>query len=235
MVDPIFEYAHGTQIPGTTSPTSCNCISGGAFVPNGLWPGYDGSYLFGECTCGGIFRIDPAGSLTSANDFASSLGTVVHLTFGPSGSRQALYYTTFNSGGQVRRIDGPLVTGSSQYHTVAPCRLADTRQPNGPFGGPAFTGGEIRTWIAAGSCGIPASAVAVAINLTVTSPTAGGNLTVYPAGSAVPGTSTLNFSAGQTRANNAIVQLGASDGFNVLCSMPGGTAHVLVDVVGYFE
>ena len=33
MVGPVYEYEHGEQIPGTTSPSSCNAITGGAFVP----------------------------------------------------------------------------------------------------------------------------------------------------------------------------------------------------------
>ncbi|MFY9824703.1 MAG: PQQ-dependent sugar dehydrogenase, partial [Thermoanaerobaculia bacterium] len=130
MVDPIFEYAHNATIPGTTSPASCNCISGGAFVPNGLWPGFDGAYLFGDCVCGGIFRLDQSGSAFAASDFAGTgLGTVVHLLFGPFGSTQALYYTTLASGGQVRRISGPAPAATAtKYFTVTPCRLADTRQ-----------------------------------------------------------------------------------------------------------
>ena len=38
--------------------------------------------------------------------FASGLGfsSVVHLEFGPFGATQALYYSTFAGGGQVRRI-----------------------------------------------------------------------------------------------------------------------------------
>ena len=47
LVDPIFNYAHNTTIPGTTV-TGCNAITGGAFVPNGIWPGFDGLYLFLE-------------------------------------------------------------------------------------------------------------------------------------------------------------------------------------------
>jgi glucose/arabinose dehydrogenase len=237
MVDPIFEYAHSTTIPGTTSPASCNCISGGAFVPNGLWPGFDGAYLFGDCTCGGIFRLTQAGSAFSASDFSIGLGTVVHLAFGPSGNSQALYYTTYASGGQVRRISGPApVATATKYFTLTPCRLADTRQPAGPTGGPALAGGATRTFVAAGSCGVPSGATAVAINLTVTSPTAAGSLTVYPAGMTMPATSTLNFSVGQTRANNAVSQLGPTGDLSISCAMPSGsTTEAIVDVVGYFQ
>jgi acetyltransferase-like isoleucine patch superfamily enzyme len=74
MIDPIFEYQHGAVIPGTTSPTSCGAITGGAFVPNGLWPVPDGTYLAADFNCGVIFRMtNPAGTWIAA-DFASNLG-----------------------------------------------------------------------------------------------------------------------------------------------------------------
>ncbi len=105
MIDPLFEYRHGVQVPGTTSPTNCNSITGGAFVPNGLWPGYDGTYLFSDYVCGWIFRLS-AGPPYAAADFATALGSssAVDLQFGPFGSAQALYYTTYAGGGQVRRV-----------------------------------------------------------------------------------------------------------------------------------
>lgn len=235
MVDPIFEYSHGAVIPGTTSPTNCNCISGGAFVPNGLWPGYDGAYLFGDCTCGEMFKVDATGAITSAADFGNGMGTLVHMTFGPSGGRQALYYTTFNSGGQVRRIDGPPSPASTRYNTVPPCRLVDTRQAAGPYGGPALAAGSNRSFVAGGVCGIPTTAKAVALNVTVTAPTATGNFTLYATGTTVPNTSVLNFSTGQTRANNATVSLGTGGALSLFCSMPNGSAHAIIDVAGYFE
>ncbi|MFI5007921.1 MAG: PQQ-dependent sugar dehydrogenase, partial [Solirubrobacterales bacterium] len=106
MVDPVFEYRHGQTIPGTTSGTGCNAITGGAFVPNGLWPGYDGTYLFSDYTCGWVVRLSAAGPPYTAADFATNLGgsSVVTMLFGPAGASQALYYTTYASGGQVRRI-----------------------------------------------------------------------------------------------------------------------------------
>ncbi|HET9229577.1 MAG TPA: PQQ-dependent sugar dehydrogenase, partial [Thermoanaerobaculia bacterium] len=104
-VAPVYDYRHGQTIPGTTSPTNCNSITGGAFVPNGAWPGFDGSYLFGDFVCGEIFKLTFSGSSWSASDFGQSLGGVTTMIFGPHGSGgQALYYTTFANGGEVRRI-----------------------------------------------------------------------------------------------------------------------------------
>jgi hypothetical protein len=86
-----------------------------------------------------------------------------------------------------------------------------------------------------GHCGIPSSAQSVAINLTVTEPTSGGYLTVYPAGSPIPLASTINFGAGQTRANNAVVTLGPSGDIAVACGQPSGTVQFILDVSGFFQ
>jgi hypothetical protein len=95
--------------------------------------------------------------------------------------------------------------------------------------------GESRDFTLAGRCGIPASARAVAVNLTVTGSTGGGNLALYPADQAVPSTSTLNYPAGQTRANNAVAGLSPAGALAVRCRQASGTAHVVLDVNGYFE
>lgn len=105
MVDPIFEYSHSGNVPGTTV-SGCASITGGAFVPNGLWPGYDGAYMFADYVCGAIFKLADSGASGNAANFDTGLGgsSAVALTFGPFGASQALYYTTFAGGGQVRRI-----------------------------------------------------------------------------------------------------------------------------------
>jgi hypothetical protein len=104
VVDPVFDYGRGA-VPGTTA-SGCASITGGAFVPNGIWPAsYDGTYLFADFVCGWIFRLSAGGPYAAA-DFATSLGgsSATSLTFGPHGPTQALYYTTYAAGGQVRRI-----------------------------------------------------------------------------------------------------------------------------------
>lgn len=516
VVDPVFDYGRGA-LPGT-SASGCSSITGGAFVPNGIWPaGYDGAYLFADFVCGWIVRLTGAGPLV-ASDFATSLGnsSATSLTFGPYAGTQALYYTTYAAGGQVRRIayalpgnnppaavasgapltgsvpltvtfsaagssdpdpgatltyfwsfgdgspdqstasltlqhtyasagsftaslrardqalafsapatllvqpgntppvpsiqspaagatfgvgqsitlsgsgsdaqDGvlpparlswsvllhhdthvhpflgpvagsgivftapapedvpaaatsylevqltardlsgatttlsrdllprkvdvtfatspsglgglivngfalaapqvtswegwtlnafapawqaagpyvfsawsngsanPLVTatpaapvtytavyqpatddGPRQLFTVPPCRLLDTRNPAGPRGGPALAAGAERVFDAWGACGIPATARALAVNVTVTGATGQGHLRLWPSDELRAGTSTVNFTAGVTRANNAVLRLSAAGRFSVFCSMASGAADVLVDVAGYFE
>ncbi len=85
-------------------------------------------------------------------------------------------------------------------------------------------------------CGIPSGARSVSVNVTVTEPSASGYLTIYPADGTKPLISDINFSAGQTRANNAALDL-SSDGtgsVNVY-NGSGGTVQVIVDVNGYFQ
>ena len=84
-------------------------------------------------------------------------------------------------------------------------------------------------------CGIPPTARALAVNVTVTAPTGPGHLRLWAADELAPRTSTINFMAGQTRANNAVVKLGAGGSFSVLCGMPSGSTHLIVDVTGYFQ
>jgi len=122
----------------------------------------------------------------------------------------------------------------NSFFSVTPCRLADTRNPDGPYGGPALDGLTARTFIAGGQCGIPPDAIALSFNLTVTQGTAGGDLRVYPAGVAAPLVSVINYAPGQVRANNGIVALGAAADFVVKSDQPSGTVQVILDVNGYF-
>ncbi len=122
-----------------------------------------------------------------------------------------------------------------EFFTIPPCRLIDTRNAAGPQGGPALAAGMDRMFTLAGLCGIPAAAGGVAVNVTVTAPTAAGNLRLYPAGTPLPLVSSINYSAGQTRGNNAIVSLSASGAIAVRCTQASGSTHFILDVSGYFE
>ena len=86
-----------------------------------------------------------------------------------------------------------------------------------------------------GACGIPASAIALAVNITVTQPSSGGSLTLFAAGIANPGTETIDYSAGQTRANNAVVSPNGAGTITVHCIQSSGTVEFILDVNGYFE
>lgn len=123
---------------------------------------------------------------------------------------------------------------ASAFHTLTPCRVFDTRKPNGTYGGPTLFAGQARSWVLRGQCGIPATAKSIAGNLTATGGTAAGSVRLVPGGAPVTGTSTVAFRAGQTRANNVTMPLGPG-GDVVVDGLPSGTVHVVLDVVGWFE
>jgi hypothetical protein len=123
--------------------------------------------------------------------------------------------------------------GPADFHTVAPCRVLDTREGAGPV-----ASGSTFVFPVAGSCGIPAAARAVSLNVTVFAPPASGNVNVFPGDESPPPTSTVNFAAGLTRANHAFLAL-SSDGTGSLAVRPsvtgGAGVQVIVDVDGYFQ
>jgi hypothetical protein len=125
------------------------------------------------------------------------------------------------------------------FQTLPPCRVVDTRSPAGPIGGPVLTTGVQRTFtIAASACGVPASARALSLNITAIDATAGGYIAIYPGDTVFPMTSSINFMAGQNRANNAMASL-SRDGFATLTALAGSNpdleVHLVIDVNGYFE
>jgi hypothetical protein len=125
-------------------------------------------------------------------------------------------------------------TGPTDFYSLTPCRLLDTRLAPGPYGAPAIAPGD-RVVLAAGRCGIPAGAKAVSLNVTAVTPLAAGNLRFFPGDGTAPNASTLNFTTGQTRANNAIVMLASSgSGTFALRNSSTASVHVVIDVNGYF-
>lgn len=120
------------------------------------------------------------------------------------------------------------------FYTLTPCRVLDTRNASGPYGGPALAGNDSRTFTLTGQCGVPSTAKAVSVNVTVTQSTAAGDLKLYASGGTLSVSTAMNYAAGQTRANNAVVALG-SGGVIVQTDQPGGTVQFILDVNGYFQ
>jgi len=127
----------------------------------------------------------------------------------------------------------PAVT---DFYTLPPRRVVDTRLANGPLGGPQLGASAQRVFPVAGSCGIPAAAKAIAANVTAYNPAAAGTFSLYP-GNAFPlGTYALGFTAGANRADGSVLPL-ATDGSGSLGvqNASGGATHLILDVFGYFQ
>ncbi len=121
------------------------------------------------------------------------------------------------------------VAGPSVYHALAAVRALDTRTPGG---GGAFGAGVTRNLKLAGTDGVPTTASAVLVNLTVTDNTAATYVTLFPASDPLPAVSSLVASMGDTVAHLVEVPLGA--GGDISIYNHAGTSHVVVDVEGYY-
>ena len=118
------------------------------------------------------------------------------------------------------------------FYPVTPCRVADTRNPNGPFGGPSLAAGATRNFtVPQSACGIPVTAQAYSLNMTVVPPGALEYLSAWPTGQSQPVVSTLNALQGQIAANAAIVPAGTNGAISVYVSDP---SNVIIDINGYF-
>jgi uncharacterized membrane protein len=159
------------------------------------------------------------------------------------------YFTGMNNNGQIVgytddgggfsiTMDQVIKMGTrlgEEFYTLPPCRVVDTRLAPSALGGPALQAGEKRTLDTAGVCGIPSTAAAVVMNVTVV-PTAAGFLTLGPSDQALPNTSAINFNAGVVRANNAVIKMSVSGeaGLMVHNGSPGAV-QLILDVSGFFQ
>ncbi|HXY39136.1 MAG TPA: carboxypeptidase regulatory-like domain-containing protein [Vicinamibacteria bacterium] len=194
---------------------------------------------------------DGSGAYTT--DIGVPTGTYYARTANSLGYQDQLYRGVSCAGGTCTVTEGtpigvtvPAVTHGidftlahpTAFYTLAPCRVADTRQPASPWGGPALVANAARVFPVNGLCSVPPTATAVALNVTVVDPTDRGDLRLFAAGGPPTGSSTVNFAAGKTRANNAVVPLSVDGQIAVQCDMPEGSAgraHFLIDVTGYFQ
>ena len=121
-------------------------------------------------------------------------------------------------------------TGGLDFQAVAPVRLVDTRDAASPWVGRTTKQTPLPLKLD-GLAGLPPQTKAVALNVTVTGGVDDGFATIYPCSGGWPGTSNINYRAGQTIANSALVGLG-TDG--KVCLYSSGRTHVVIDLTGVF-
>lgn len=119
------------------------------------------------------------------------------------------------------------IAGETRFASIDPVRVEDTRDRPGQPRVPAGT-----THVVDLSADVPAGTRAIVANLTIAAPAGNGFATAFPCGTATPGTSNVNFRAGEPRASAIIVGL---DDARRLCVRSDVDAHVIVDLAGYYE
>ena len=167
-------------------------------------------------------------------------GTVVaNAAIVPAGTGGAVSVFVAGATDVILDIDGYFDTSAGpnaySFYPAQPCRIADTRAAAGPFGAPGLPAGQSRDFpVPSSSCGLPSTATAYSLNVTVVpDPVVHylGYLTTWPAGQPRPNSSTLNSWTGNVVANAAIVPAGAGGAISVFVSNP---TDVILDANGYF-
>jgi subtilase family serine protease len=204
-------------------------------------------------TAGGIATVYPDGTpLPTASNLNWSSGeTVPNLVVVPVGADGAVDLwngSPFSSAHFIADLTGYFTsdsstTGISTYTAVGPVRAMDTRFGTGVPAGKIAAQHSDSLQVGGttvGGVSIPTGITGVAVNVTVTNPTANGFLTVYPnqtsAGGTVtvPNTSNVNYAIGETVPNMVIVPVGADGKLDFFNGASSGATDVIADVAGYF-
>jgi hypothetical protein len=176
----------------------------------------------------------------SGGDFIAN-GAVVPLA--SSGTSDISALAAFAPGAQganlILDVTGYFVSsGGVSFYAVTPCRVVDTQTGLGGFTGFLPNGFPATNFTIKGSCGIPATAVAIAVNAIAVNTQNQGWFALYPGNSSWPGVSNVNFFAGDTIGNGALVPVSAgSNDLSVLAAFAAGPtgAYLRLDVTGYFK
>jgi hypothetical protein len=219
--------AHGTQVLPVTGRGGVPASGVSAVVLN---------VTVTSPTAGGYITAyaDGASRPTASNLNFVKGQTVPNLVVAPVGAdgKVDLYNGSAGNTQLIADVAGYVVAGSpvvaGGLASLPPARLLDTRPVRAMF--PKETAFLQVT----GRGGVPASGVsAVVLNVTVTSPTAGGYITAYADGASRPTASNLNFVKGQTVPNLVVAPVGA-DGKVDLYNGSAGNTQLIADVAGYF-
>jgi hypothetical protein len=202
-------------------------------------------------TANGVITAYPAGeSLPTVSNLNYSVGqTEANLAIVPVGGNGQVVFHNNSSGSVDLLADAngyyssttTASTASAYAPLIQPIRLVDTRNPDSPIDVP----GPLDTGATYGIEFTPFSyATGEVFNATVVQGTGNGFLSLYPYNpadpSAVPSTSNLNYRAGQTIPNLAIVPLGTTVDANGLYDFGiylggKGTSQVILDWFGEYE
>jgi Bacterial pre-peptidase C-terminal domain/Metallo-peptidase family M12 len=134
-------------------------------------------------------------------------------------------YSTYGSVGKYS-ITAEFGLVSDTFFPVSVSRLLDTRDTNAPI-----LTGATRNLTVTGVGGVPANATAVALNVAAVNPLSNGHLRVFPAGSALPNASVVNFTRTKNTPNHVIAKVGVGGQISIYA---GNQTHVIVDINGYF-
>ncbi len=209
----------GCNIPTTAAAYSLNVT----VVPQGML---------------GYLTLWPTGESRTISSTLNSDGRVkADAAIVIAGSQGAVSVYVTNTTNLVLDINGyfePANGSTLAYYPLKPCRVADTRNANGPLGGPHLTAGQERDFpiLDASACDIPSSAQAYSLNFTVvprSDPVE--TFTAWRYGQPKPVSSTLNAPTGTVVANAGIVSAGTG---GEIATWATNDTDLVIDIDGYF-
>jgi uncharacterized protein (DUF1501 family) len=211
-----FQLAGRFDIPADATAVALNLTAVDATAPSyvSVWPGGTVKPF--------TANLNPVPGMAVPNLVVGQLG--------PAGSLS--FYNNTGSVHLVADVVGHFTPSSRvRLQALTPARLLDTRDGTGGRLG-AVAGGSTIDVKVTDRAGVPAGATAVALNVTVTEPTAGSFLTVYPTGQTRPLASSVNMVPGQTVPNMVLATVGADGKVSIYNN--SGSTHVVADVVAAF-
>jgi hypothetical protein len=155
--------------------------------------------------------------------------------------------TAISRPGDAVASSTPVLGAGGEFHRLPPARILDTRSGLNDIDKP---GAKRMTQAQApdrsnlfevqvlGQGGLPldvGQVLAVAVNVTVVQPTSSGYVRVFGSGATETISSLVNFGPGETVPNSSIVSPGANGKLSVRVVGASGSAHVLIDVFGFFS
>src|SRR3989442_11239840 len=196
----------GPRYPLPDAPTNLLAIAGDASATVSWNPPV---YTGGLSVQAYMVTASPGGQTTTVGPGASS-ATLTGLSNGTTYTFTVVASNAVGNGTLSSPSNGIIPPAwPGRFHPVPPARILDTRTAIGL--GAHVGAGQTLDIPVLGVGGVPPSGVAaVAMNVTVTNPSANGYLTVYPTGVARPLASNLDFVAGQTGANLGTVAVGTA-------------------------
>jgi len=230
----------------------------GAFGGPAITGGSSRDFAIPDSACG----IPPNATAYSLNVAVVPAHTLGYLTVWPAGQPQPLVATLNSVDGRIKSnaaivaagADGAIrvfatdttdvildvngyfvpagATGALAFYAVTPCRIADTRNPAGLFGGPDLTAKGIRAFpITESNCDVPRAAQGYSLNFTAVPKGSLGYLTAWPDGEPQPVVASLNAPTGTVTANAVIVPAGTNGDISVFAT---NATDLVIDTNGYF-
>ena len=195
-------------------------------------------------TAAGKITVYPAGVTKPSTEHLNFLSgasvsnqVVVPLGTGANAGKIVLHNSATSTAQLVVHVVGYYKPDTGTYFTATNKRALQTSTaPATPL-----AAAETRTIQIGGATtpalGIPGAATAVVLNVSVTSATASGYLTVFPKGGIKPGVKSVNFSPSKITTNLVTVAVGTglANGGGISIYNSAGSTNVTVDVVGYYS